>query len=109
MQSTDIPINAIRWNLDFNDMVKSIDQKPKNTYYTAENDIVKLATNNVKGITSKDATIIILKQAVYSEANFNSNAPNDHVPFSVKFTGQERFFIEDRTDLPKIFSIYWRS
>lgn len=109
MQSTDIPTNAIRWNLDFNDRVKSIDQKPKNTYYAAENDIVKLTTNYVKGITSKDATIIILKQVVYSGANFSSNVPNDYVPFSVKFTGQERFFIEDRTGLPKIFSIYWRS
>jgi len=62
MQSTDIPTNAIRWNLDFNDKVKSIDQKPKNTYYAAENNMIKLTTNNIKGITSKDATIIILKQ-----------------------------------------------
>jgi PKD repeat protein len=87
VQSTKIPTNVIIWNLEFSDGVKSIDQKPKNTYYAAENDIINLTINNVNSITSKDATIIILKQAVYSEANFSSYATSDHVPFSVKFTG----------------------
>lgn len=72
--------------MEFNDGVKSIDQKPKNTYYAAENDIINLAINNANSITSKDATIIILKQD-YSEANFNSDVTSDYVPFSVKFTG----------------------
>ena len=81
MQSAKIPTNAIIWNLEFNDWVKSIDQKPKNTYYAAENDIINLTINNANGITSKDAIIIILKRAVYSEANFSSYATSDHVPF----------------------------
>jgi PKD repeat protein len=87
VQSTEVSTNAIIWNLEFNDGVKSIDQKPKNTYYAAGNDIINLTINNANGITSKNATIIILKQAVYSEANFSSYATSDHVPFSVKFTG----------------------
>lgn len=86
MQSTEIPTNAIIWNLEFNDGVKSIDQKPKNIYYPAENDIINLTRNNANRYNIKRCYNNHSKTAVYSEANFSSYATSDNVPFSVKFT-----------------------